>query len=122
MDKITVIIRPLSWTEGNIFGLHLRISGENPEVRIHWGDGHVISFYGNEIEEYHTYPKNEYLLFNVEVTVISGEVEFVDPCGGDCDIECVDFSRAPSISPTLFPTTFMAPILFSSTISLSKVI
>lgn len=97
MDQITVIIRPINWTEGNIYGLRLRISGENPEVRIHWGDSQVKSFYGNEIEEYHTYPKNEYLQFKVEVTVFSGEVEYIDACGGDCDIECIDFSSAPSI-------------------------
>ena len=97
MDKIIIHIRPVEWTEGEIYGLQIRISGENPEVRIDWGDGGVKSFYGNEIEEYHKYTKNEYLQFKVEVTVISGKVEFIDPCGGECDIDVIDFSDAPSI-------------------------
>ncbi|MDE7421993.1 MAG: hypothetical protein K2N35_17540 [Muribaculaceae bacterium] len=97
MDKIIIHIRPVVWTEGEIYGLRIRVSGENPEVRIDWGDSCVKSFYGNEIEEYHTYPKKEFLQFKVEVAVISGEVEFIDPCGGECDIDVIDFSDAPSI-------------------------
>ena len=97
MEKITVSIRPNNWTDGDIYGLRLRISGENPAVNIDWGDGQVKSFFRNEIEEYHTYPKKEYFQFKVEVTVICGEIEFIDPCGGDCDIEKIDFSGARSI-------------------------
>lgn len=97
MDKIIIHIRPVEWTEGERYGLQIRVSGENPEVRIDWGDGSVKSFYGNEIEEYHTYPKNKFLQFKVKVAVISGKVEFIDPCGGECDIDVIDFSNAPSI-------------------------
>lgn len=97
MEIITIIIRPIDWTEGNLYGLRLRISGENPEAHIGWGNGQVESFYGNEIEVYHSYPRNKYRQFKVEVTVISGDIEFIDPCGGDCDIERIDFSGAPSI-------------------------
>lgn len=97
VEEITVHIRPIDWTDGEIFGLRLRISGENPEVSIDWGDGTIKSLHGNDIEEYHRYRKNEELQFKVEVTVISGDIEFIDPCGGDCDIERIDFSGAPSI-------------------------
>ena len=97
MEKIIIYIRPINWTEGDLYGLHLRITGENPEITIDWGDGQVKTFYRNEIEEYHSYPKNEYLQYKVVVTVISWEIEFIDPCGGDCCIERIDFSGAPSI-------------------------
>ncbi|MDE7349740.1 MAG: hypothetical protein K2N25_01630, partial [Muribaculaceae bacterium] len=97
VEEITVHIRPIDWTDGEIFGLRLRISGENPEVRIDWGDGTIKSLHGKDIEEYHRFRKNEELQFKVEVTVISGDIEFIDPCGGDCDIERIDFSGAPSI-------------------------
>lgn len=97
MDKIIIHIRPFDWTEGDVSGLRFRISGENPEVRIDWGDSCVSNLYGRDIEEFHKYPKNEYLQFKVEVIVISGEIEFIDPCGGDCDIERIDFSGATSI-------------------------
>ena len=97
MEKITISIRPIDWTEGDLYGLRLRISGENPEVNINWGDGQVKSFFRNEIEEYHTYPKKENFQFKVEVTVICGEIDFIDPSGGECDIEVIDFSCAPSI-------------------------
>lgn len=97
MEEITVHIRPIDWTEGELYGLRLRISGKNPEVSIDWGDGSIKSLYGKDIEEYHRYRKNEELQFKVEVTVISGDIEFIDPCGGDCDIERIDFSGAPSI-------------------------
>ena len=83
MEKTTIYIRPIDWTDGDVYGLRLRMSGDNPEVRIDWGDGSVNSFYGNEIEDYHKYTKNENFQYKVEVTVISGEIEFFDPCGGD---------------------------------------
>lgn len=97
MQKIKINIRPVDWTEGDVYGLRFRISGEHPEVRIDWGDSCVNTLYGRDIEEYHKYPKNEYLQFNVEVTVISGEIEFIDPSGGECDIERIDFRGVPSI-------------------------
>lgn len=97
MEIIEAYIRPIDWTEGETYGIQLRLSGENPEVIIDWGDGQVKSINGNEIEEYHTYPKKEYLQFKVKVTVESGKIEFIDPCGGECDIEGIDFSGAPSI-------------------------
>ena len=97
MEKILIHIRPIDWTEGDVYGLLLKLSGTNPEVNINWGDGSVKSFYGNEIEAYHKYTKNEYLQFKVEVKIICEEIEFIDPCGGDCDIEKIDFSGARSI-------------------------
>ncbi|MDE5790288.1 MAG: hypothetical protein K2H96_03550 [Muribaculaceae bacterium] len=97
VEKTTIYIRPIDWTDGDAYGLCLRVSGDNPEVNIDWGDGSVKSFYVNEIEAYHKYTKNENLQFMVEVRVISGETEFIDPCGGECEIEKIDFSGAQSI-------------------------
>lgn len=97
MDRITVIIRPVDWTQGDVYGFRLRLSGENPRVSVDWGNGNVKHLYGSEIEEYHVYTKNEHLQFNVELTVISGEVEFIDPSGGECDIESIDFRNSPSV-------------------------
>ena len=90
-------IRPIDWTEGEVYGLRLRIIGNNHEVTIDWGNGQVKTFYRNVIEEFHIYPKDEYLQYKVKVTVISGEIDFIDPCGGECSIEGVDFSGAPSV-------------------------
>ena len=90
-------IRPIDWTEGEVYGLRLRIMGNNPEVTIDWGNGQVNTFYRNVIEEFQTYPKDEYLQYRINVTVISGVIEFIDPCGGECSIEGIDFSGATSI-------------------------
>lgn len=97
VDKIIVYIRPIEWTEGNVYGFKLHVSGKTPEVLIDWGDGSVGSIHSNEIDVLHTYPKKESFQFTVVVNVISGEVDFIDPCGGDCDISKIDFSGAPSI-------------------------
>ncbi len=90
-------IRPIDWTYGQVYGLRLRIIGNNPEVIIDWGNGHAKTLYRNEIEEFHIYPKDDYLQYEVKVTVISGDIDFIDPCGGECCIEGVDFNGAPSV-------------------------
>ncbi len=97
METITVHIRPINWTEGDVYGLYMRLSGDNPAVRIDWGDGSVRTYYGNEINEYHIYPKDESLSFVVVITAVSGNIDYIDPTCGDCDYELIDFSKAPSI-------------------------
>lgn len=77
--------------------IYLRLSGDNPSVRIDWGDGTVKTYYGNTINEYHIYPKDESLSFIVTATILSGSIDYVDPAGGDCDYEFIDFTDAPSI-------------------------
>lgn len=97
MEKITIHICPINWTEGDVYAIYMRLSGDNPSVCIDWGDGTVKTYCGNTINEYHIYPKNESLSFIITATVISGSIDFVDPTGGDCDYEHIDFSNAPSI-------------------------
>lgn len=48
-------MRPINWTEGDVYGIELRLSGCNPTVRIDWGDGSVKTYYGNTILERHIY-------------------------------------------------------------------
>ena len=61
MEKITVHMRPVNWTQGDVHAIYMKLSGNNPSVRIDWGDGMVKTYYGNTINEYHIYPKDESL-------------------------------------------------------------
>lgn len=97
MEKITAHIRPINWTEGDVYGMTFVLSGVNPSVRISWGDGKSNVYYGNEIEANHIYPKDVSLLFVVEAYIDAERIEHVYPTGGDCDYELIDFSEAPSI-------------------------
>lgn len=97
MEKITVHMRPVNWTQGDVHAIYMKLSGNNPSVRIDWGDGMVKTYYGNTINEYHIYPKDESLSFIITATVLSGLIDYVDPAGGECDYELIDFSKAPSI-------------------------
>lgn len=90
-------MHPINWTQGDVYAIELRLSGCNPTVRIDWGDGTIKTYYGNTINEYHIYPKDESLSFIITAKVISGSIDYVDPTGGDCDYEVIDFSKAPSI-------------------------
>lgn len=97
MEKITVHIRPLNWTQGEVYGMAFKIAGKKPAIRINWGDGTIKTYYGHEIYADHIYPKDETLFFIIEVEIISGQITYCDPAGGDCSHELVDFSQAPSI-------------------------
>ena len=97
METIKVHIRPINWTQGDVCGVYMRLSGDNPAVRVDWGDGVVKTYYGNIINEPHFYPKDESLSFIITATVLSGTIDYVDPTGGECDYELIDFSNAPSI-------------------------
>lgn len=97
MERITIHIKPLDWSEGDVYGIRLTLTGEKPAVHIDWGDGTEKTYCGNEISEYHIYPKDINLSFTVVVRIISGSAVFVDPTGGDMAYELVDFSQAPSL-------------------------
>jgi len=85
--------------------MDFRLSGANPTVKISWGDGKSETFHGNEVSAYHVYPKDESLLFVVEVYIDAEKIDYVDPTGGDCDYELIDFSQAPSIKEILAEKT-----------------
>lgn len=97
MEKIIVHIRPINWTQGEVYGMAFKLTGEQPAVRINWGDGTIKTYYGREIIANHVYPKDETLFFIVEAEILSGQIDYCDPTGGDCSNELVDFSQAPSI-------------------------
>ena len=97
MEKIIIHIRPINWSQGDVYGIKLRLSGCSPTVRIDWGDGTVKTYCGNTIEEPHIYLKDESLSFIITATVMSGSIDCVYPTGGDCSYELLDFSKASSI-------------------------
>lgn len=97
MEKITAHIRPIDWTEGDVYGMTIFLSGDNPSVQIFWGDGKNDVFHGNEIVAHHIYPKDESQLFIVEAHITAERILYVYPTGGDSDYELIDFSQAPSI-------------------------
>lgn len=97
MEKIIVHVKPIDWTEGEVYGMSFRLSEHNSNVKISWGDGKTDTYYGKEIRAYHIYPKDTTLSFIVEAEIRGGEIEFFSPSGGDCYHEYVDFSGAPSI-------------------------
>ena len=97
MEKIIAQIRPIDWTEGDVYGFVFRLSGTKPSVTIHWGDGKSETLWGNEIYARHIYPKNPSLFFIVEAEVNADEILYVDPAGGDCENVLFDFSHAPSV-------------------------
>lgn len=97
MEKITAKIKILDWTEGDVYGMRFRLAGDAPAVRIDWGDGCVKTYYGNSIDRTHIYSKGAGHIYVIVATVLSGIVEYVDPTGGDCEFQLIDFSEAPSI-------------------------
>ncbi len=126
MEKITAHIRPIDWTEGDVYGMDFILSGINPSVQINWGDGKSETFHGNEIRARHTYPKGPLMLFVVEAHITADRIDFANPTGGDCDYELMDFSQAPSIIEIMAQRTKRViidnPILeiLNLTISLGK--
>ncbi len=97
MEKIIVHIRPLEWTQGEVYGMAFKIIGEQPAVRINWGDGTISTYYGQKIIANHIYPKDKTLYFIIEAEILSGQIDYCDVVGGDCSHELADFSQAPSI-------------------------
>lgn len=97
MEKITARIKTLDWTEGDVYGMDFRMSGNSPAVRIDWGDGCVKTYYGNDIEATHIYHKGADYIYMVEASVLSGMIDYANPTGGDCEFQLLDFSKAPSI-------------------------
>ena len=97
MEKIISHIRPIDWTQGDVYGLHFRLAGIKPSVTIHWGDGKSETLLGNEIYARHIYPKDPSLFFIVEAEVNADEILYVDPAGGDCENVLFDFSQALSV-------------------------
>lgn len=97
MEYVTAYIHPLKWTEGNIFGMSFELEGENPSIRIDWGDGKSNSFTGKSISAMHKYPKDDKQSFMVMATATSGIIVHAQPSGGDCYYESADLSHAPSL-------------------------
>ena len=97
MERIIVHVKPINWTEGDVYGMRLRLSEYVSSVKINWGDGKSDTYFGKEIRAHHIYPKDETLSFIVEAEITGGEIEYFSPSGGDCYHEYVDFSGAPSI-------------------------
>lgn len=97
MEKIISHIRPLDWTEGEVYGFHFRLAGTKPSVAIHWGDGKKDTYWGNEIYAHHIYPKDPSLFFIVEAEINADEILYVDPDGGDCENILFDLTQAPSV-------------------------
>lgn len=96
MEKIIAHIRPIDWTEGDEYGVHLRLAGTKPFATIHWGDGKKDAYWGNEIYSHHIYPKDPSLYFIIEVEINADEILYADPCGGDMENILFDFRQATS--------------------------
>ena len=97
MERIIVHIKPINWTEGDVYGMRLRLSEPVSSVKINWGDGKSDTYFGKEIEAVHVYPKDENLSFIVAAEITGGEIEYFEPSGGDCYHEYLYFTGAPSI-------------------------
>lgn len=97
MDYITAYIHLLKWTEGNVYGMSFELEGENPSIRIDWGDGKSNSYTGKSISATHIYSKNATHSFMVTATATSGAMIHATPCGGDCYYESVDLTHAPNL-------------------------
>lgn len=96
MEKIIAHIRPIDWTEGDVYGVYFKLGGVKPSIIVNWGDGKSETFWGNEINAHHIYPKDPSMLFIIEVEINADEILFADPCGGDVENILFDFSQAPS--------------------------
>lgn len=77
--------------------MRFELSGTNPVVRINWGDGKNDTYKGRSIEAYHVFPKDPTMLFIIQAFIDAERIVYVDPTGGDCEFELIDFSEAPSI-------------------------
>ena len=118
MEKIISHIRPIDWTQGDVYGLHFRLAGIKPSVTIHWGDGKSETLWGNEIYARHIYPKDPSLFFIVEAEVNADEILYVDPAGGDCENVLFDFSQALSVKE-IYARNF-DNIILATSMALSK--
>lgn len=48
MEKIIVYVKPIDWTEGEVYGMSFRLSEHDSNVKINWGDGKTDTYYGKE--------------------------------------------------------------------------
>lgn len=97
MEYVTAYIHTLKWTEGNVFGMSFELEGDNPSMRIDWGDGKSNSFTEKSITAIHKYPKNDKQSYMVMATATSGIIVHAQPSGGDCYYEFTDLSHAPGL-------------------------
>lgn len=97
MEYVTAYIHTLKWTEGDVFGMSFELEGDNPSMRIDWGDGKSYSFTGKSITAIHKYPKNDKQSYMVMATATSGIIVHAQPSGGDCYYEFTDLSHAPGL-------------------------
>ncbi len=98
MDYVTAYIHPLKWTQGNVYGMSFILEGDNPSMRIDWGDGKSNSFTGKNVSANHIYPKHSTQTYMVTATATSGRIIHACPCGGDCYYESVDLTHAPLLT------------------------
>lgn len=96
---IKVHIRPIDRTDGNVYGIRGRFTGELPVVSLIYGDGkHNVGFHTWELDERHAYPKDPSCSYIAEFKLTCNNIiGYIEPCCGDCEYEFVDLSGAPDI-------------------------
>lgn len=103
-DSINIIkvhVRPIDWTNGNVYGIRGQFTGEFPAMKLMFGDsrkGDDIGFYAWDLDVRHEYPKDPSQSYIVELTLSPDTIiDHIEPCCGDCEYEFVDLSGAPDI-------------------------
>ena len=98
---IKVHVRPIDWTNGNVYGIRGQFTGELPVMTLTYGDGRKgddIGFYAWNLDDRHEYPKDPSLSYIVELSLLKNNIiDYIEPCCGDCEYEFVDLSGAPDI-------------------------
>lgn len=96
---IKVHVRPIDRTDGNVYGIRGRFTGELPAVSLIYGDGKGdVGFYTWNLDKHHSFPKNTSHSYIVEfILTCNNIIDYIEPCCGDCEYEFVDLSGAPDI-------------------------
>lgn len=93
-------MRPIDWTEGNVYGICGRFTGEHPVISLTYGEGKgdYVGFDAWDLDKRHVYPKDTSQSYIVELTLPGDNIiDYIEPCCGDCEYEFVDLSGAPDV-------------------------
>lgn len=100
VNTIKVHVRPIDWTNGNVYGIRGRFTGELPVIKLLFGEGKgdAVGFCTWDLDACHEYPNDPSYSYIVEFVLSPNNIiDYIEPCCGDCEYEFVDLSGAPDI-------------------------
>lgn len=97
-NKVRVHVKPYNSKYRNNYVIRARLTGELPVMWLVFGEEYADGFYSWDLERHHIFQKQLPTAHVVELNISKNNIiDYIEPCGGDCHCELVDFSDAPDI-------------------------